>query len=52
MNEMPDPQANPVRDQPYTVQLDHFHVNAHKRTLQRALTARKPRAGRYKKAGI
>lgn len=52
MNEMLDPQANPVRDQPYTVQLKHFHVNAHKRTLQRAIAVRKPRAERYKKTKV
>ena len=52
MNDMLDPKANPVRDQPYTVQLEHFHVNAHRRTLQRAFAARKSRAGRYRKARI
>jgi hypothetical protein len=49
MNEILDPQANLVRDQSYTVQLKHFHVNAHKRTLQRAFAIRKPRVERYKK---
>jgi hypothetical protein len=52
MNQMLDPQANPVRDQPYPTQLEHFHIDASQRTLQRAFAARKPRAGRYKMARI
>ncbi len=48
MNQMLDPQANPVRDQSYPVQLKHFDIDASKRTLQRAFAARKPRVGRYK----
>jgi predicted RNA-binding protein YlxR (DUF448 family) len=52
MNEMLNPQTNPVRDQSYTVQLKHFYVDVQRRTLQRAFAARNPRAGRYKKARV
>jgi hypothetical protein len=51
MDQMLD-HANPVRGQPYPIQLEHFQVNASERTLQRAFAARKPRAGRYKMARI
>ena len=44
--------TNSVRDQPYTVQLEHFHIDATQRTLQRGFSARKPRAARFKKAKV
>ena len=47
INQMLDPHTNSVRDQPYTVQLEHFHIDVTRRTLQRAFSARKPRAARF-----
>lgn len=52
MNERLDPQRNPVRDQLYEVQMEHFHINAKRRCLQRAFHTRRPRVSRFKKARI
>ena len=51
MNEMLK-EDNPVRDQPWSVQIDHFGLNCTSRTLERACKRRRPKAGRYKMAKI
>ena len=52
MNEMLDSKRNPARDQPYEAQIEHFQLNAERRTLQRAFHNRRPRVSRFKKARI
>lgn len=44
-------QDNPVRDQHYECQIDHFNIPVHPRTLRRALISR-PNARRYKMAVV
>ncbi len=48
LNEMLDDQKNPVRDQSWHVQIDHFQLNCTKRTLQRACKRRTFKADRYR----
>ena len=45
---MLDVKKNPVRDQTWDVQIDHFQLNCTKRTMQRACKRRTPKAGRYR----
>ncbi len=52
MNEMLDTKRNSVRDQSYEAQIEHFQLNAERRTLQRAFHNRKSRVSRFKKARI
>ena len=50
MNMMLDPQQNPVRDQPWPAQIEHFQLDVAPRTLRAAFNQRSPRASRFKKA--
>jgi hypothetical protein len=43
---------NPVRDQSWAVQIDHFEINCTSRTLQRAWKRRRPKDERYKMTKI
>ena len=44
--------ANPVRNQPYECQIQHFGFDVHPRTLQKNLTTRRHYAKRYKMAKV
>lgn len=44
--------ANPVRNQPYECQIQHFGLDVHPRTLQKNLTTRRHHAKRYKMAKV
>lgn len=48
LNEMLNAAKNPVRDQPWLVQIDYFQLHCTRRTLQNACKRRTPKAGRYK----
>ena len=52
LNEMLNPEKNPVRNQIGECQIEHFHLNCNKRTLQNVFKQRTPIAGRYKKAKV
>lgn len=43
MNQMLDPHQNPVRDQPWPDQIEHFHLDVAPRTLRAAFNQRRPR---------
>ena len=48
LNEMLNHEKNPVRDQPWPVQIDHFRLQCTTRTMQNACKRRTPKTGRYK----
>ncbi|KAF6238785.1 hypothetical protein HO173_003292 [Letharia columbiana] len=52
LQKMVDPAENPVRREPFLVQLEHFGVNTSERTLQRSLRARTNDAQLYKCAQV
>ena len=52
MNRMLDPQQNPVRDQPWSVQVEHFQLDVGVRTLRKAFNNRSLRASRFKKIRV
>jgi hypothetical protein len=52
MNEMLDSQKNLVRDQSWSVQIEHFHLNIVSRTMQATFNQRTSRVSRFKKAKV
>lgn len=46
------PSKNPVRDQPYEVQIEHHSLNVHPDTLRRSLADYTQKAGLYKQAYV
>ncbi len=52
INEMLDPITIPVRDQPWSAQIEHFHLNICPRALGAAFNQRKPRTSRFKKVRV
>ena len=52
MDQMLDLHQNPVRDQSWPVQIEHFNLDVSSRTLRAAFNQRRPRASRFKKVKI
>lgn len=52
LNQMLNPSEISMREYPWPVQIEHFELNVSRRTLQRAMHQRSPRAGRFKMAKV
>ena len=52
MNQMLDPHQNPVRDQSWSVQIEHFNLSMSSRILRAAFNQRVSRASRFKQIKI
>jgi hypothetical protein len=52
MNQMLDPIRNPMRDQSWSAQIEHFYLDIASCTLPAAFNQRKPRASRFKEARV
>ena len=52
LDQMLNPNQNSVRRQPWPAQIEHFDLHVSRRTLQRAMHERSPRAGRFKMAKV